>query len=357
MTIAVGYIGSGLSFKVFHFPFTSAVKDFTPTALFVNSAKSKAAIQEDATYKALKLYSESDEQLQEMINSVDLVIICSPPGSHLAHMQRCVDSKKHCIVEKPISGDMESAKAILALSQTAKEAGLVASVFQNRRYDSNYLSLKKLIREGTLGRIVAVKSRMDRWRPQPKAGNHWREDPSQGGLLLDLGSHLVDQMFALYGKPSTMSSVVKSQRSETAVAAKQASNDSFSITMNYDDPQKPIVTVESGSLVSCPHHRFEVHGTKGSWTVDGEDSQEAAIKGGASPLDEGFGKHPCSSDLYLAQEDGTISHKDMPVETGTWIQYYKDIADSISHNAPIQVLISDAVSCLEILLEAGASTL
>lgn len=334
---------------------TSSLPDyFTPTALFVNSSTSKNAIASDKTYTSLSLFSESEAQLDEMIGSVDLVVICSPPSNHLLHVQKCIGAGKHCIIEKPISGDHDSAMKILALADTAKERGLSVSVFQNRRWDSNYLQLKQIIRDGTLGRIVAVKSRMDRWRPQAKGNGHWRENPDQGGLLLDLGSHLVDQMYALFGPPSDMTSTVTSQRSTTHEEANASSNDFFSITMVYADPLKPVVTIEAGSFVTCPHHRFEVHGTKGAWTVDGEDPQESQIKAGASPLSTGFGKHPEPATLYLASDDGTVqAPQQQTVTDGTWIEFYRGVARSIAEGrGEVEVAVKDVVACLDILEKA-----
>ena len=270
-----------------------------------------------------------------MINSVDLVIISSPPNQHLFHLEACVQAGKHVVIEKPICGDLDTLSHI---KNIAEKAQTVITVFQNRRWDSNFLALKEIIASGKLGRIVSLKSRMDRWRPIVKEG-HWRSDPQQGGLLLDLGSHLVDQIYHLFGPPDSVSKVVKCQRGG-------GSNDYFYLGMEYEGLQ---VSVEAGSLVACPHYRFEVHGTEGSWVIKGEDPQEDQIKGGMSPLNPEFGIHPNTAELFIAQEDG-IKRTEVAVNKGSWIEYYRQLAISITTNSPPPVSIDDALATLPILL-------
>jgi len=259
--VKVGVIGYGKSTVTFHLPLLRAL----PKHFVVTHLLSRRSIQlEGIQVVDHETFFASD---------IDLVVITTENKTHFSYAREALLAGKNVVVEKPFTATLEEGEELVAL---AKKTGLVLSVFQNRRWDADFLTLKKIVKENILGKVVNIVSRFDRYRPVEKGG--WREtDETSGGVLYDLGSHQVDQILSLLGKPESIHAQVLNQRNLQSVTT----DDFFEIQMKYPST---LVTLSAGMLVRSPSPRFVVHGTKGSWTKPGLDVQESQLMKNLNPL-------------------------------------------------------------------------
>ncbi len=223
---------------------------------------------------------------------------------------------------------LTSAEAAELIGLAKKHKALLAP-FYNRRWDSDFLTVQKLLHEGALGRLVALESRFDRWRPARLTERLWKEDVDSGGMLQDLGPHLVDQALALFGKPEGISAEVLRERDGTGA------NDSFTIRLRYPGL---IVTVASNLLSLKAAPRFRLRGTRGGYIKKGVDSQEAALTKIARITDAAWGQEPSSAWglLYVDIDGGAVSRPVQAV-TGDYRFYYAGIRDALLGKAPAPV--------------------
>ena len=253
------------------------------------------------------------------------MIISTPPESHFILVKQALERGKHVIVEKPFTSTLEEAEELVQLAE--KSEGIL-TVFHNRRWDGDLLTVKSVMEKNLLGRIVNFNSAMDRNKPiRVVTGSRaWKEqNPSAGGLLLDLGSHLVDQALSLFGTPSTVHANILHQRDRTSV-----NNDFFSITLDYTPQDGPLVHLQAGNLVRQFSPRFRIDGTKGSLTKFGVDVQETQIQDGMGPTDPGYGVDKVDDWCKLdCDVDGL--HYVGSVETlrGDYSGFYKNLAESV----------------------------
>src|SRR5580693_10432689 len=210
--IRVGVVGFGLGGRVFHAPLVSSVEGLELAAV-VERTSDKARNR----YSEIAIYRTLDELLDD--KSIDLVVITTPSGNHFEDSKRALLAGKNVVVDKPMGVSSAQVAELMAL---AASKNLLLAPFHNRRWDSDFQTIQKLLHEGSLGRLVEFESRFDRWRPTLPTDRLWKIDPSAGGgALLDLGSHLVDQALVLFGEPLAVSAEVRSERSPLTA------NDSF----------------------------------------------------------------------------------------------------------------------------------
>lgn len=301
------------------------------------------AVVERHSAKSLEKYPDitlfrSFEKLLEA-ELVDLVVIATPNELHFPQAKLALESGLHVIVDKPVTVFSEQAKQLDAL---AKEKGKLLSVFQNRRWDGDFLTVKEILQEGILGRIVHFESHFDRFRPH--LVNNWREKDLLGsGITYDLGTHLIDQAVVLFGKPDWVYADILKQRSE-AVA-----DDFFDITLMYGDLK---VRLTASVMVNAPLPRFLLLGEKGSYSKYGLDVQEKAMKAGLAPRGDDWGLEPEESWGKLYLENETKPH---PTLRGDYRLFYQNIADAILGRAELQVKVEEAVMVLEIIEAAFES--
>ncbi len=306
--IRVGIIGFGLSGRVFHAPFLKTLSDFQVTRVLSSSPE-----------KVREYFSEAIvvTELKDLLQSdVDLVINCAPNEFHFSYTAQCLEAGKHVVVEKPFVNTVTEGEKLVEI---ARRKGKILTVFQNRRYDGDFLTVKKLLEAGTLGDVKLFESHFDRMRPEIKPG--WREGTGPcTGILFDLGSHLIDQAFHLFGKTSDFQIDIETQR-KGAVAP-----DYFHIILKYGKLRVILHSSCMGSLSP----RFRMEGTKGNFIKYGMDPQENALKAGRLPGDENFGVD--------AEEDyGTLVYwdsdkkieKKVETETGKYIHFYQELAECI----------------------------
>ena len=306
MTIRVGLVGYGLAGAVFHAPLIRACRRMELAA--VQSSR-------DAPNRV--------GSLDSLLDRCELVVIASPNASHFPIAKAAIEAGKHVVVDKPFTVTADEADDLIALS---KEHGQTLTVFHNRRWDSDFLTLRRILPR--IGAISLYEAHWDRFRPSVKDG--WREaDEPGGGLWYDFAPHLLDQALQLFGMPEAVSADIFAQRRGAKA------DDYFDVTLHYANRR---ACLRSSSLVADPRPRFAVHGSEASFLKYGLDPQEAALKAGAGPLDPGFGMDECTGTLTFP--DG--NSQSVPNEHGDYLAFYEAVADSILDGAPVPVDPADA---------------
>ncbi|HEY1983969.1 MAG TPA: Gfo/Idh/MocA family oxidoreductase [Terracidiphilus sp.] len=322
--IRVGLVGFGMGARVFHAPLISSVEGFELAAVVERHTD-----QASQRYPGLTTYRSLEELLAD--SSIDLVVVATPSGTHFKVAQQVLQAGKPVVVDKPVATTSDEIAELLLLAQS-RHVPLIP--FHNRRYDGDFLTVKKLIHEGILGRLVHFESRLDRWSPGATR-RPWKEDPEQGGgVLLDLGTHLADQALTLFGDPQSVSAEVLRERDG------QGSDDSFTMRLRYKGFW---VTLGANALSSPAGPRFHLRGTKGNFRKKGVDPQEAALNKVTriSALD--WGQEPASDWglLYVDVEGGMVSR---PVATlaGDYRDYYAAVRDALLGKSAPPVTAEDA---------------
>jgi scyllo-inositol 2-dehydrogenase (NADP+) len=322
--IRVGLIGFGLAGRVFHAPLISSVEGFKLSAVLERQTD-----EARKRYPGILTYRTLDELLAD--RSLDLIVVASPTGTHFEIARRVIEAGRHAVVDKPLAA--RSAE-IEELRMRARERGVLLVPFHNRRWDGDFLTVRRLVEDGVLGRIVAFESRMDRWAPGATR-RPWKNDPAQGGgVLLDLGTHLVDQALALLGLPKGVSAEVDRERDG------EGANDSFTIRLRYDDMR---VTLASNMLSSPAGPRFVVRGTHGNYRKSGLDPQEAAL-GAITCIDSpDWGREDASAWGILNLDiDGKIISQPMETLPGDYRAFYASVRDAIEGGTEPPVTANDA---------------
>ncbi|KQN71086.1 oxidoreductase [Sphingomonas sp. Leaf62] len=327
--VRVGLIGFGLAGASFHAPLIATVEGMELAAIATSRPIDRfpAAIRYDDPHALI----EDD--------SLDLVVIATPNDSHAPLAQAALAAGRHVVVDKPLATDDTDA---VALAQLARGTGRLLSVFHNRRWDSDFLTVARLLREDALGEVMLAEFRWDRFRPAIKPG--WREEGGPGsGLLNDLGPHMIDQAIHLFGMPDAVAGDVTQQREQAGV------DDYFEVVLHYGTRR---VTIGSASLVAAPRPRFALHGTRGSFVKHGIDPQEAVLRAGGMPTDSGYGIEPDAQWGVLT--DGEGASRPVRSEAGDWRGFYRAMRDAVRGEGEVPVDPADAVRGLRIIAAARA---
>jgi scyllo-inositol 2-dehydrogenase (NADP+) len=323
--INVGLIGYGLAGATFHAPLIFSVDRLQLKAIATSRPVAIAG-------QGLRITPDAKAVLEA--DDIDMVVVATPNETHFPAAQAALDAGKHVVVDKPFTLDVGQATALIAQAQ---ERNRLLSVFHNRRWDGDYLTVRRLVTDGRLGEISLFEARWDRFRPAINRG--WREVPAQGaGLLNDLGPHLVDQALQLFGLPEAVSGDVTAQRPGAAV------DDYFELVLHYGRMR---AILSASTLVAAPRPRFALHGSKGSFVKFGLDPQEAALKAGIMPGASGFGKDDPSRYGTLTDAEGRSQA--VATEEGRYTAFYEAIADAILLGQPVPVDPADARMGLRII--------
>lgn len=318
--IRVGLVGFGMAGRVFHAPLLSSVEGLELAAVLERTSN-KASER----YPGIKVYRTLDAMLADA--SLGLIVVASPNGTHFALAKEILRAGKNVVVDKPMTITSAEAAELIGL---AKEHGSLLAPFLNRRWDSDFLTVQKLIHEDSLGRLVALESRFDRWRPAALTERLWKENPDLGGgVLLDLGPHLGDQALALFGKPDAVSAEVVREKDGPGV------NDAFEIRLRYPGF---VVTLGANSLSLPAAPRFHLRGTKGNFWKSGMDIQEAALNKVTRIDDRAWGQEPSAAwgILNVGIDGGSVS-RPVPSLTGDYRLYYAGIRDALLGKGPAPV--------------------
>ena len=330
--IETGLIGYGLAGKVFHAPLI----DSDPRLRLAAVATSRSG-ELAADWPAARAARDPASLIDDP--SIDLIVIATPNETHAPLARAAIKAGKHVVIDKPFALDPDEGEALIA---RARECGRVLSVFHNRRWDGDFRTVRSVIDSGALGEVMLYEARWDRFRPALREG--WKEEVGQGaGLLLDLGSHLIDQALQLFGMPGALSADLGHQRPGTEI------EDYVELTLHYGAMR---AILSATMLVAAARPRFAVHGMRGSFVKHGLDPQEDAMRGGAHPDNPGFGEDP-SETFGTLTLDGEVSR--IPTERGEYRHFYAGIAAAILDGEPPPVDPADAVAGLRLIALARQS--
>jgi scyllo-inositol 2-dehydrogenase (NADP+) len=336
--IRVGVVGFGLGGRVFHAPLVASV-DGLELAAIVERTGDKATHR----YPQIAIYRSLDELLED--KSIELVVITTPSGNHFEAARQALEAGKNVVVDKPMA---VTAAEIAELTTLAGKRNLLLAPFHNRRWDSDFRTIQKVLHEGSLGRLVHFESYFDRWRPGSTA-KPWKEDLAQGGgLLLDIGTHLADQALVLFGKPESVGAEVTRERDGGGA------NDSFTVRLRYEGFE---VVLGSNCLALPGRPRYLLRGTKGNYWKWGPDPQEAALNQIAHIPDGPWGEEPVASwgTLNVDVEGGMVTRPVTPTP-GDYRLYYAAVRDALLGKGPAPVSAIDAWRVARILEWAAKSS-
>jgi predicted dehydrogenase len=280
------------------------------------------------------------DALFDRADQLDLVVVASPNSSHVPLGLAAVEAGLPVVVDKPVAASTNDARR---LSAAAAARGVLVSVYHNRRWDGDLRTVRRLLADDAVGRVHRFESRYERWRPEPKVGA-WREDPDPalaGGLLFDLGSHLVDQALLLFGPATHVYAEVAAVR-----AGAQVDDDVF-IALTHASGVRSHLWASSAAADLGP--RFRLLGAAGAYVKHGMDGQEAALRAGRSPRDADWGAEPESTRGRLSVGDEDLA---VPTLPGAYQEFYAGVRDAIRAGAPVPVPIEEAIEVL-VVLEAA----
>jgi predicted dehydrogenase len=325
--INVALIGYGFAGQTFHAPLIAA----TPGLCLRYIASSDPA-------KVRKAWPRVDVLGYEEVFTtagIDLVVIATPNVTHFELAQRAVISGKDVVVDKPFTTTVKEAEKLIALATKQRR---LLSVFQSRRWDADFLTLRKLLAKQILGEVMYFESRYDRFRPEVK--KRWRELPGPAsGIWYDLGAHLVDQALQLFGAPDSVYADLAMQRPGARVV------DYFHVLLGYGNRR---VVLHGSSLVVANSPRFFVHGTQGSYVKHGLDTQEAWLKAGKNPSSSGWGNDPLEGVLFVEQK-GKMRSSSVPNLPGNYLGYYEALRDAIFRRGANPVPAEQVLQVMKVL--------
>lgn len=341
----VGVVGYGLSAKIFHIPFINASKAFKLHSIVQRSPKPEDDASKD--WPDTKSYRSIDDLVKDQ--EVDVVVLTTTPATHFALASQAMKAKKHVLVEKPFTPTSQEARDLVKIAQ---EEDVMLTVYQNRRYDADFLTLKKLIGDGALGRVVEFESHFDRHRPQMPTAESWKTSPSEYSAVFDLGTHLMDQVVALYGLPQRITGFVGSQRGKRNTSGLE---DSFTALLHYDDVngEGELMATCKAAVVSAETEqlRYWVRGEKGSFRKERLDVQEDQLKAGLRPGAQGYGieEEAAWGVLTSVGEGGKISGEKVKTLEGSGYTTFYDQLGKALEAGDAKLLPVDAAVAGEVI--------
>jgi scyllo-inositol 2-dehydrogenase (NADP+) len=273
--------------------------------------------------------------------AVDLVVIATPNESHHPIARQCLSAGRHVVIDKPFATTAAEAGDLIRLAQSERR---VLSVYHNRRYVGDFVTLQRLLADGALGRVAAFESHFDRFRPELRPGA-WREQALPGsGVWFDLGPHLLDQALVLFGTPQAIAADIRTER--TGAQA----DDAFDVTLHYPAMR---ALLRASLLSAAPGPTFVVHGTGGSFVKLGADPQEAALRAGRTPAEPDWDREePALFGTLTTSADATR----IPTTPSSFTHYYENVRDAILDRAPLAVTPAQALDVMRGLELAVASS-
>ena len=328
--IKTALLSYGMSGKVFHAPFLTLHSGFE---LVGSWERSKKLIQEDypsvTSYPSLEAVLESD---------ATLIVVNTPVGTHFEYAKQVLLAGKHALVEKAFTTTVAEAKE---LTDLAKAKGLKLAVFQNRRWDSDFKTVQKIIDDNALGEIVEAEFHFDRYNPVLSPKIHKETANAGAGILKDLGPHLIDQALYLFGMPKGVFADIRITREQSIV------DDYIDILLYYSDKR---VRLKAGFFVREPNPAFVLHGKKGSFLKPRGDVQEDELKLGKKPNLITWGTEPKDKEgLVHTEINGAIIREKVPTLQGNYYDYFDGLYHSILENKPEPVTAQDGTNVMQII--------
>ena len=340
--IHTGIVSFGISSRTFHAPFLTTLPGFKLDAVVERSAN-----HAEALYPWVRTHRSIEAMLADP--QIELVVITSPNETHFPFAKAALEAGKHVVVEKPFTNTSAEAMELVELSARVNR---VCSVYHNRRYVADFLTMQDILDRKLLGELHTFTTHYDRYRPDPRTYGLWREKPAPGsGVFYDLGSHLVDQSLVLFGHPKRVLADIRKQKPYSVV------DDYFDVQLDYGFLK---VTLHSSMLVREMGYRYELQGTKGSFLKSGEDPQEERLKAGELPVGDDWCREP--EDQYgLIHTDinGQVVREKMVSEKGDFGNYYRNLYKTIREGAPLREKPEhgyNVVRMIELAFESSAKS-
>ncbi len=348
--IGVAVVGFGLGGRVFHAPFVSAVP-----GLKLEAIVQRKGDEAGKAYPEARILRSFEEALRD--KAVQLVVVSTPNETHYPLAKQALEAGKHVVIDKPFAATSAQAKE---LGELAAKKGLKVVPFHNRRWDGDFLTVRKLVEEGAMGRLVTFESHFDRFRPMQRP-NTWKEaGDDANGMLFDLGPHLVDQVLALFGAPEAITASVRKDRDATEI------EDAFDITLHYVIDGRGLLAYCRASWLACDASpRFLLHGTRGSFKKFGLDPQEPELVHGAKVPRMG------SSEVWGQENEAewgvlTVApdpadpamqvKREVKTEHGDYRGFYANVRDAINGDAEQAVKAEDGYRVVKLLEMARVSS-
>jgi predicted dehydrogenase len=335
--INTALVSFGMSGKVFHAPFIATNPNFNLVGSWERSTKNM-----EAAYPGTKSYNSYEELLAD--ETIDLVVVNSPNDSHFAYVKSALLAGKHVVCEKAFTNTSAEAQE---LDELANKKGLKLAVYQNRRYDADFLTLQKLISEGEIGDFLDIQISFERYRTTLSPKKHKETVTPGAGLLYDLGPHLVDQALVLCGMPLAVFSDIRITRKVGIV------DDYFSMILYYPAHR---ITLTSGMVFMTQLPGYKVYGTKGSFIKNRSDIQEADLIAGKKPNAPNWGvEAEADYGTLYTDHNGLITNRVVPSIPGNYGMFYEKMANAILNNAPVPTTAQEGKNIIRILEAARNS--
>ena len=331
----VALVGYGYVGKTFHAPLIAA----TP-GLALHTVVSSDPAKVAADFPDAQVVPDLAKALADP--AIELVVVATPNALHAPQALAALAAGKHVVVDKPFALDAAQART---MADAARDAGKLLTVFHNRRWDSDFQTLQRLIADGALGEVVQYESHFDRFRPEVR--DRWRERPGPGaGAWMDLGPHLLDQALVLFGEPLAIAADIGVQRQRAGA------DDYFHVLLRYPTLR---VILHGSLLTAASDLRLAVHGTKASFVKHGLDPQEAQLKAGMTPGAPGWGRDSRHGVLTTVENDVQV-HTDVRPEVTGYRTFYAGVREAIRNGAPSPVPVEQALRVMELLELARAAS-
>ena len=337
--VRVGLLGYGLAGSAFHAPLIVATPALRLDAIVTRDSARRAQAEHDHPRARVV---ETAHRLWEMARDLDLVVVATPNRTHAPLTREALEAGIAVVVDKPFAPTPQEGRPLI---EEAWRRQLMLTVFQNRRWDGDFLTVRRLLADDALGTIFRFETRFDRWRPTPKPGWRERSDPHEaGGLLYDLGSHLIDQALLLFGPVATVYAEVDRRRDGVDV------DDDVFVALTHRSGVRSHLAMTS--IAAQPRTRFHVLGSRAAYVKYGPEIQEEALRRGERADRPGWGEEPRERWGTLGAGDDVRS---VPTEAGKYPAFYAAVAAAIRDGGPPPVDPIDAVNGLEIIAAAQRS--
>ncbi|SHN47996.1 Gfo/Idh/MocA family protein [Cryptosporangium aurantiacum] len=336
--LRVALLGYGTAGAHFHAPLIAAVDGLVLTAVVTSNPTRRDQVHRD--FPDAMVLADPGEVWADR-QSYDLVVIATPNGTHVPLAKAAVEARLPAVVDKPLASSAGEAKALVRQAEAAR---VPLTVYQNRRWDGDFRTMRRLIQAGAIGHPLRLESRFDRWRPAVAAGA-WKENAADaGGILLDLGTHLVDQALVLLGPVRSVYAEIDTRRSGASVE-----DDVFLALTHASGVHSHLwASALAGQLAP----RFRLLGDAGAYVTWGMDPQEEALRAGRKPGSPHFGERPAAEWGTVGAGDAARPYRTL---TGEWTRFYEGVLTALTSGAPMPVDPRDAVRVLTILDAARRS--
>lgn len=333
-TLILGY---GLAGEVFHAPLLASLPQYEVCGI---ATKDGAKIERaKRCFPQCRIFSDADHAFAHA-GMFDLVVIATPNRLHAPLAAQSLQNDLHVVIDKPVATTVAEVENLIA---ARNKSGKIVSVFQNRRWDGDFLTVKKLIEQKQLGDIIRIESRFERFRPLAKSS--WREKGSieeGAGLIYDLGSHLIDQVLQLFGKPHSIFAYGDKRRKDVLA------DDESWLVLSFKNGVRAHLSVSACAAIQGP--RFRLNGLNGSYVKYGLDPQENCLREGRGPGSSGWGKEApekWGELVYLRKNE--LVNTVVETESGCYEQYYELMAAAILNNAAPPVTLEEALSGMQVI--------